>query len=720
MKGSSKEDQIKNEDSSGFIGKLKKNDVGLRLLLGFICVLAILLFLHFREERVEVLELHSTANRFVVAQVDFEFPDDEATIILRQEALRDIGKIYEIDSKQLRGAQFEFQTYLMHSQDWKNGNNISYEDISETSNAFEDILVELRFADSRTIQKMKELNMDTRHYLLFTSPSDKPPIVLPKDYWRKLKDFSFAKELKEKLGEDTNKAIINLILNFFEQKDWTLIHDLRSEDSFKKAVRKHIPTKFTRIRAGDRVISQGDKVSSTHIAMLQGMKQALNESRNLFSPITMMGNFLMSLMLVVLIALYLRMDQREIFNSLQKLSLITCVVILSLAFAKITEYILLETSSDLLDAVRFPILVPFATILLCILLNHRVALLFALIFSILFAIILAVEHSKFLVINLITSLVVIISTRTLRKRKEVFGVCAKSFLSAIPVIFAFNFINDVLWTKSLIMDIGCTFFFALVIAILVVGLLPVLESLFNVMTDITLMEWTDPNNELLRRLALEMPGTYQHSLVLGNLAEAAAQAIGANGLFCRVATLYHDIGKLNNPHYFTENQQSEVNIHQLLTPAESAQVITSHVKEGEMLARKYRLPQPFIDIIREHHGTTLVYYFYRKELDLKGGDPDLVDESQFRYPGPKPHSKESVIVMVADTVEAASRSLEDLSEEHFTNVVDKLVKEKQEDGQFNESCLTFEELGIIKRTLVKTLLSIRHMRIKYPESIQPA
>lgn len=229
------------------------------------------------------------------------------------------------------------------------------------------------------------------------------------------------------------------------------------------------------------------------------------------------------------------------------------------------------------------------------------------------------------------------------------------------------------------------------------------------------MEYMDPNNELLRRLSVEAPGTYQHCLVVGNLAESAARAIGANGLFCRVATLYHDIGKLFNPHYFTENQLGGFNIHQLLTPLESTQVIIAHVPEGEALARKHRLPQSFIDIIREHHGTTLVYYFYHKQLEQMGGEEDKVDEKLFRYPGPKPHTKESVIIMLADTIEAASRSLDEITEEALNAMVDKLVKDKAEDNQLDDCQLTFEELGIVKKTLVKTLAITGHLRVKYPE-----
>jgi hypothetical protein len=285
------------------------------------------------------------------------------------------------------------------------------------------------------------------------------------------------------------------------------------------------------------------------------------------------------------------------------------------------------------------------------------------------------------------------------------------------VIVAFNLMENDFWNLNLMNDLISTFIFVAFTAIFTVALLPILESLFRVMTDMSLMEYMDPNNELLRRLSLEAPGTYQHCLVVGNLAETAARAIGANGLFCRVSTLYHDIGKLFNPHYFTENQLGGFNIHQLLTPLESTQVIIAHVTEGEQLARKYHLPQSFIDIIREHHGTTLVYYFYCKQVELMNGDATKVDEKQFRYPGPKPRSKESAIIMIADTVEAASRSMDEMSEQSITDMIEKLAGEKVEDGQFDYSQLTFEELGIVKKTMIKTLLVSSHIRIKYPSKL---
>jgi putative nucleotidyltransferase with HDIG domain len=257
-------------------------------------------------------------------------------------------------------------------------------------------------------------------------------------------------------------------------------------------------------------------------------------------------------------------------------------------------------------------------------------------------------------------------------------------------------------------------FFMLLTAVLVIGFLPLLEAIFRIMTDVTLMEYMDPDNDLLRRLTIEAPGTYQHSVVVGNLAEASALAIGANGLFCRVATLYHDIGKMTTSQYFTENQLGEVNIHQLLTPQESTRVIMAHVPEGVALAREATLPEPIIDIIKEHHGTTLVYYFYRKQLDKMNGDKNKVEESEFRYAGPKPRSKESGIIMIADSFEAASRSLDKVNEDTLNELLERIVREKVDDGQFDQCLLTFEEVSIIKRVLVKTILAAGHSRVKYP------
>ena len=445
------------------------------------------------------------------------------------------------------------------------------------------------------------------------------------------------------------------------------------------------------------------------------MKLALNESRNLWQPLTILGSLLFAFLITALGTYYFKFNHREILRNISKLSLYATLIILTLILSKVSEFLLLRNTSSVLELIRYPIYIPFAAILLTVLLGTEVALFSTCFLSVLLGISLAVDHSRFLVMNLVLGVVTIIFSRSLRKRKEVFAVCGKVWLCGIPIILSYNLISNSFWSIALVGDLLSTLGFLVLTSILVIGFLPLFESIFHIMTDITLMEYMDPNNELLRRLSVEAPGTYQHSLVVGTIAEAAAQSIGANGLFCRVSTQYHDIGKLFNPHYFTENQMGGFNIHQLLTPVESSQVIIAHVLEGEALAKKYGLPQSFVDIIRQHHGTTLVYYFYCKQVEQMGGDVDNVDEAQFRYPGPKPRTKESAIIMIADTVEAASRSLEEVNEESLTELIDRLVSDKQEEGQFDECQLTFEELGHVKKAIVKTLSVTRHLRVKYPE-----
>ncbi len=679
------------------------NNRGWRLLVGLLCTLSLALFLHFREIRLEILELNTTAPRYIVAQMDFEFPDYETTIVLQQQAMQDIGSIYQIDEAQIREAHLDLEQELIHDGQWRRlAPSSTFEEMYRAADFFETALLEARFTDLRTIQKMKDLQFSQSFFY------DADPDSLPPNFWSQI---AAQVESKGNFHEETMAFLVEA----YESRSWTLVEDAAFVHSLRMQVRRNVPDRLTPVSAGTRIIDQGELVTSRHLAMMQAMKQALSDSRKLYDPLTIVASLLLAVIFVTISGLYFRISQPTFIRSLQHVSLFVCIVILTLCFAKLAEFAVLKNVSNFMEAVRYPIIAPFATILICILLSPRTALFAATFLSIILSVSLAVDHGRFLILNLVTSIVVIISTKGLRRRKDVFTICLKSWGSAIPVLLAYSFSENHLWSSTLFLDIGSSFIFLMVTAILVIGLLPALETLFSVLTDITLMEYMDPNNELLRRLAIEVPGTYQHSLVLGNLAEQCAQAIGANGLFCRAATLYHDVGKMMNPQFYTENQQGSLNIHQLLTPVESAQVIISHVPDGETLGRKYGLPLSFLDIIREHHGTTLVYYFYRKQLELKGGRIEEVDERAFRYPGPKPRTKESAIIMICDTVEAASRSLEEVNEPAVRKLVERLIAEKAEEGQFDDSQLTFEEMRKIKNILIKSLLLAQHVRIKYPK-----
>lgn len=695
------------KSSNRTIEWLKKDNLGKRLLVGLIMMLSLAVFLHFREVRIEMLEPGMIAKHYVVAQVDFEFHDQDSTYILRQEALKDLGSVYLIDEKEIKERRFNFENYLIYHPTWRNqAEDSTFEEMSTIADKLEDALFAARFTDTRTLKKMEELDLDIEDYFVISSHRGSSTI-LPAEFWQTIGNIVEKKKFP--------KGSVFLVVNYFQKFQWTLENDLLSQGKLREIVEQSIPEKIKKIRSGSRIIDQGEKVTAKHIAMLQAMKSAIAENRKLLTPVTVMGSLLFAFFLVVLGGYYFKFNHKDVLKSVYKLSLYVTIVILTLVFAKITEFLLLKNTSSVLELIRYPLFIPFAAILLTVLLNSQIALFSTCFLAVLLGISLAVDSNRFIMMNLILGIIAILFSKGLRKRKEVFVVCAKIWLTGIPIILSYNFIKNTWWNVSVIGDMVSTFCFMILTSILVIGLLPLLESIFHVMTDITLMEYMDPNNELLRRLSVEAPGTYQHSLVVGTLAEAAAQAIGANGLFCRVSTQYHDIGKLFNPHYFTENQLGGFNIHQLLTPAESSQVIIAHVSEGEALARKYKLPQSFIDIIKEHHGTTLVYYFYCKQVEQAGGDVDAVDEKLFRYPGPKPRSKESAIIMIADTVEAASRSLEDSSEDSLTRLVDSLVLDKNEEAQFDECQLTFEELGLVKRAIVKTLSVARHLRVRYPE-----
>ncbi|NGX56410.1 MAG: Cyclic-di-AMP phosphodiesterase PgpH [Candidatus Anoxychlamydiales bacterium] len=690
---------------------LKENDLGLRLIAGFIFLICLFLYLHFREVRIDVLDINAKAPKYIVAQINFEFPDDEVTILAKQTLLSQISNIYKIDESQIKSSREDFENFLMKDQNWRKLPYITYDKINDVADKLEKMMLDAKFMNSATFRIAKQFKLDIKDFIVLNFNSlDKDNLTIPKEYQN-----IFSKKLLFDL-KNVPEVTINYVSKIFEHYDYNLVNDFALQGKIRKEIDLNILQKYTKVAAGEQIIAQGERALPRHLAMMQAMKNALRHNRNIFEPLTILGNFIIALVFIILTTLYFKTEHLKILRSIKKISLIITILILTLIFAKTIEFVLLKSTSSIIEAVRYPIVVPFAALLFSILFNSRISLFFSTFLAIVLGVTLAVEHSSFLVINLVTSLIVIISTKSLRKRTEVFKVCFKCLIGVIPVILASSFINNRLFSMSYVTNIISSFTFLLIIGILIVAILPMLENTFNVLTDITLMEYMDPNNELLRRMSLEIPGSYQHSLVLGNLSEIAAIAIGANGLFCRVATLYHDIGKLNNPNFFTENQNAQgVNIHQLLTPIESAQVIISHVTDGKTLAKKYKLPQAFIDIILEHHGTTLVYYFYHKELQLKEGDASKIDETKFRYPGPKPKTKEAAIIMITDAVEAASRSVEDISFVSFTKMVDNIVNDKAKNFQFDNCNLTFEELKLVKSSLVKTLLITKHVRIKYPE-----
>lgn len=256
---------------------------------------------------------------------------------------------------------------------------------------------------------------------------------------------------------------------------------------------------------------------------------------------------------------------------------------------------------------------------------------------------------------------------------------------------------------------------AFLVGIFIQAFLPIIEQAFGIATSMTLLDYSDANQPLLKKLAMDAPGTFSHSLLIGSIAESAAESIGSNGLLCRVGAYYHDIGKINKPPYFVENQLGSASRHEQLSPAMSQLVIVGHVKDGVEIAKEYGLPSVLRQFIETHHGTTLMEYFYH-EAKKKADDKQTVSESEFRYPGPKPKSKEAAIIMLADAVESAARSLTDHTPAKVENLVHAIAMKRLQDGQFDECDLTLRELSRIEISLSKSLAAHHHGRIAYPKS----
>jgi len=309
--------------------------------------------------------------------------------------------------------------------------------------------------------------------------------------------------------------------------------------------------------------------------------------------------------------------------------------------------------------------------------------------------------------------VAILGLQEIRTRTKIIEVCALAALAVSIMVWVTGLWRGESWklilNNSLYGAVG-----AISVGFFLQGLLPIIEKLFRTATNMTLLDYSEPTKPLLNRLAMEAPGTFNHSLQIGMLAEAAAKAIGANGLLCRVGSYYHDVGKLNKPRYFVENQADMFNQHRQLSPTMSRMIIMGHVKDGLEFAQEYKLPKVLHQFIASHHGTTLVEYFYHEAMK-QASDSAAVSESDFRYPGPKPQSKEAAIVMISDAVEGATRALKEPTPSRIGTVVDEMILKRLRDGQFDECDLTLADLKQIKTSLVRSLCGMYHGRIAYPK-----
>lgn len=458
------------------------------------------------------------------------------------------------------------------------------------------------------------------------------------------------------------------------------------------------------VSVNQRIILKGDIVEGEKLAILNSLKHEFESqvwSKSNYNWIVFGYTILVALAFLMLL-LFMRKYRLDIFENNTKVTFIFFNVIL---------IVLLITLVVKYDA-KYVYIVPIVTLPLVLkaFFDARLGL-FTHVLTVLLLGFIVPNSFEFIFLQIIAGIVTILTISELYKRANLFISVIQITLVYYIAYLAFSIIQEgnaksIIWEKFIYFALngGATLF--------VLPLIYIFEKLFGLVSDESLKELSNTNNKLLRELAEKAPGTFQHSLQVANLAEASANEVHANSMLVRTGALYHDIGKMENPMYFTENQSTNVNPHNELTPKDSAKIIINHVIKGVELAKKNHLPDRIIDFIRTHHGTTLVYYFYKMEENVSGDD---VDTSYFQYPGPIPFSKETAILMICDSVEAASRSLKEPTAQVLDDLVEKIVTKQLESGQFMNADITFKELQIIKKVLKKKLKNIYHLRIEYPE-----
>lgn len=434
-----------------------------------------------------------------------------------------------------------------------------------------------------------------------------------------------------------------------------------------------------------------------------------------FSQLIALGVFV--LLLVGLFVSYVVADHPALSKDDDAMGLLAVLFFTSLFFIKLIS--LFAGQPDWFSVYVTP--VSIAPLLVTLLLHSRIAIVMSFIVAVLFGYVnsFSLELTIMGTIGCVTAVALVSRARTAHHVAR-----AGLFVGAAQMLVVFFIaVTRKMELRFAIIDLVSAFLSGIFSAFISLGALPFLEGFFSRVSNLRLLELSDVNHPLLKRMSLEAPGTYHHSLVVAALAEDAANAIGANGLLCRVGAYFHDIGKMVKAEYFIENQGNFGNPHDQVSPSLSKLVITSHVKEGIALAHAHKLDQQVVNFIPQHHGTSQIEYFYRKALKLEEKEEDLekeeVSEETYRYPGPKPQSKETGIVMLADSVEAAGRTIEDPSHQRYKTLVYKIINKKLFDGQLDETPLTLRDLHIVAERFTATLQSVHHDRIPYPDEMFP-
>ncbi len=504
------------------------------------------------------------------------------------------------------------------------------------------------------------------------------------------------------LGQDSRinaQFLTTLLLGSLRQN--VFFDEQLTQQEVDKAL-SDVSLTYGMVQKDELIISEGEIVNEHDYAVLSSLQREV-EGRSLStkeSYVMLIGQFLLVALVFILMAVYLRLfHQKTVYSELRKINMLLLVMLLMI----IPSYWIMKMHPS------YILVMPVTIMVFMLITFYDSTIAFVTEFFTVLLIAVVVPNSfMYVFLQLTASMVAIYSLKNHDNRINYFRTSFLVFLSYFLVYSAFSMLSssEVSWQVVGLLGLNALF------TLLSLPLIGLFERVFGFTTSLTLLELSNTNRPLLRKLATTAPGTFQHSIQVANLCEEVLYAIGGDGLLARTGALYHDIGKMQNPMYFTENQRGGYNSHDDITNVESAEIIISHVLNGVVMAQKAHLPEQIVDFIRTHHGTRRTEYFYRME---QRAHPDTeIDVREFTYHGPIPFSRETAVLMISDSVEAASRSLKEPSEKNISELVDNIIDKQMADGQFMNVDLTMRDFSTIRKVLKKNLMSIYHVRVAYP------
>jgi cyclic-di-AMP phosphodiesterase PgpH len=511
----------------------------------------------------------------------------------------------------------------------------------------------------------------------------------------KIRALNYSEELKE--------ALIEFTMHFVNP---TLIYNEEATNLEIEQAKNNVSKYAGIVNENERIIAKHDRITKNVKLKIESYKEAKGEAfgkEGIY--IQLLGKFLHILFFITILSIYLYLFRKKIFFDNTKIVLISILIV----FVSFVTYLINHITVK--APIHFLIFVPAASMIFTIVFDSRVGFYLTVILSLIVGALRGNDYT-FMAMNFIAGGLSVYTVRDIKNRTQIFRSFLYILLGYSASILAFG-LERFAPADTMLIELAFAASNALISPVLTYGLLIFFERLFNITTDLTLLELSNFDRPLLRDLARKAPGTFNHSMTMGTIAEAAAEQIGANALLARVGAYYHDIGKTISPQGFVENQMNNQNVHENLPPEESVTMILRHVNEGIELAKQYKLPQELIDFIPMHHGTTTSTYFYEKAKNLYGEDKVKIND--FKYPGPKPNTKETAIVMLADGCESAVRSITEPDAQKVENMINNIFNLRLKEGQLDEAPITFNDITKMKEAFLSILISQHHRRIKYPK-----